>query len=292
MSITDELLVCINKWNNELYGEFTNLLLADNFSPKPISSKMPVEMVFWYDITNLYSLLYDCMPFFFRVSKFYFRSNIKFSSRNRTNIKSIIDILNGLNIISLDEKKNIINFTRAVNELRGCFCHNKKVIYFNTERINISFGECQDWAVFPHLQNMRKARFDYRFDYHKAYKIISAKCHEMMTIIGKAIDKFIIIGSLPDREEWANSIAAWYLSSEELAYRELRAYYSRKDNNKRLGDWIHSGLKKMSQVSGYSDADRLTFVEKRLDFVKDAILYSHPATPDKILPMFFKKYID
>jgi hypothetical protein len=276
MSITDELLVCINKWNNELYEEFTSLFLADNFSPKPISSKMPVEMVFWYDITNLYSLLYDCMPFFFRDSKFYFRSNIKFSSRN-----SIIDILNGLNIISLDEKENIMNFAGAVNELRGCFCHNKNVIYFNMERINISFGECQGWAVFPHLQNMRKARFDY----HKAYKIISDKCHEMMTIIGKAIDKFIKIRSLPECEEWANSIAAWYLSSQELAYRELRAYYSYKYNKKMPGDQTDSELKKMSQVSRYS-------VEERLGFVKEAILYFHrPATPNQILPMFFDKYI-
>ena len=281
-SITSDIHKKVQVWNRYSKQINPSLFLADSYEPKQIPINAGQEVVFWYDVTNLYALFADCMPYLYRVGERFNRTNIKLN-----NSKSLFDILRFNNLLAERDEKKIKQYIDAIKELRSCFCHNKCFNTLNVSKINMGMGmHSQKWGLFPHLGCSEA------FNYNEANEILRMKTAEMISII----DTFmcLVINNADDKliTEWSKSIVTWYLSSNDIIYRGLITYV-----NSRKKGTVYGGFQKMTIDSLVALAQyQKKPVEKLIQEIQEEILEftyysSSVASPENILYILFDRII-
>ncbi|MBU7006178.1 hypothetical protein [Phosphitispora fastidiosa] len=288
-TITSILSVKVASWNNQCGHRNTSLFLADAFAPKPIPQHAPLEMSFWYDITNLYALLMDCMPYFLRSSDYYQNFHLK-PCCDMAPTRSLLEIMKDCQVINENEVRNTKVFINAIREIRSCFCHNKPMLSFNQYKVNQGIGtHSQNWAVFPHLRTNSEALFDYK----EAYRLLFSESRKVFALLDRAVNQMCESATEDDIYSWSQSIAAWYLGSSDIISRCLVSYYHSKSFKSKMGYQLREWNKCLS-VNSLIEIARLQgmtieeFICKYLNELTDTIYdYHKVATPEQVLPFFF-----
>lgn len=290
VEIQDAVQEIDQKCNNIIAG----LLFADAFTAK-IPYSNDEETQFWYAVTNLYGLFYDCAPYLFRKHwQFGRKEYVEFSDRPKT----LLEILESRGCLTASAALEIKRFIYAIGELRSCFCHNKPKRTFNHARIEQSFGIClSSWAVFPYLGSNGSTAFDFR----QGLNALQQKTSEILGKISSAITSMSTIRNDDDINSWTIAIAAWYLQSDDVINRCLYDYYDRKRIDK---NWPHeNGLqiktwkKQLSPVSirsglAGSNTSFDDYIRDWRDDLASSIYFSHTrATAELTLPDFFDEVL-
>ncbi|WP_018213592.1 hypothetical protein [Desulfitobacterium hafniense] len=281
-NVTTAICQKVSEWNNQCAQINTSLFLADSFNPKPIPANATAEMTFWYDITNLYALLSDCLPYVFKEGLYFNRTKI---SLNQS--QSLLKILESCGAINSSDSDNLRLFFDAIKEARSCFCHNKPASTFNKDRIKKGLGvQNQSWEFFPHLTSVKSV-----FDYDEGCQIINSKIINIISILDKAI-QFVCTNHIDIVDKWSKSIASWYMSSNDVIFRGLISY-----RNAGKIQYVKDGFSKMEKNSLETIAKhkRITIeqlIQSLHDDLTDTIIYHHQvATPENVLYTFFDSII-
>jgi hypothetical protein len=280
--ITSILRAKVTAWNNICSQMNSSLFLADGFEPKLMLPVSNAECVFWYDITNLYALIVDCMPYILKAGSLFNHTRIKLNSSS-----SLLLLLKNNGFLSDANAQAIVKFIDAVKEARSCFCHNKRASTFNFGKINDGIGpHTSDWKFYSHLG------LSGTFDFDEGSDLLFAKTSSILSIIDNALDAAKRGYADEFIDEWSRSIAAWYMSSNDIIFRGLIVY----KNNGKI-PFIKYGFSKMETASLSAIANNKGITVERLvldlhDELTEEVIYSSAiATPENVLYRLFDAII-
>lgn len=280
-----DLLPAVIQLNSDCSSMNSGLFFADSFLPKTPPSGASDEVQFWYAVTNIYALFFDCAPYLFRAHKQYARYTY-----HDQNTKTLLEILSGRRCLLPNEVSEIRKFIFAINELRSCFCHNKPRANFDMAKIECGLDRNPDqWAVFPHLSDQNGCRFNYTAGLNTLIK----KTDYIIGRLSRAVASMKSNYMEDDLSSWSQSIAAWYFQSDDIMNRCLSNYYNISSKLLRKGKQIRiwkkgldlDSLGKKAGVQGNTlDQYLVNWVQE----LADNIYWSHtPAHPEIILGDFF-----
>ena len=280
--ITTTIKQKVAEWNNISASIRSSLFLADSYEPKPIPDGSSAEVAFWYDVTNLYSLFADCMPYLHKAGTQFNRTQIKLIKAD-----SWLDLMQNNGFLRPVDAQMIRKFITAIKEVRSCFCHNKHIASFNEKIITDGLGVHIDlWEFYPHLGCKRPFSFELGSDLLliKAKLVIAAIDKTLRSVKGNSTDTLI--------DNWSKSIAAWYLSSNDIIYRGLLLY--RKSG---LIPTVKYGFEKMetTAISMLAKSKGITsealVQDIHYDLTDEVIFSSARATPENVLYRLFDALI-
>lgn len=297
-SINQEINDAVKSLDAQCNSIQAGLLFCDAFVAKSPSADMSVETEFWYAITNLYGLFFDCAPYVFR-------SHRQFGRRSYVDNKpvTLLEILFKNTCLTGEDKEKVENFIYAIQELRHSFCHNMQPTLFDHFCIKKAFGsQLEHWYVFPHLLTSGKNPFDYAAGLH----VLRQHTMSVFSILTVAVSKLkqIIMDKEKAEEaksivnDWYRAIVCWYMQSDEVIRRCLNVYY---DLNERFHcKRKHSQVKEWEKnISDYVESICDAFGETRNDFlnhwvddlVEIASVSHTKATAEIILSEFFDEVL-
>lgn len=292
--IMDDLSKKIPKINSLCEQLNAGLFLADAFNPKPIPVNAPIEMRFWYDVTNINALFVDCMPYLFRKCTRYKNYSYTLDITRINETKTLLSIMEARGAITQDKSKALLRYINAIRELRSCFCHNKLETTLNRNKVEMGLGKHRhSWSVFPHLQRGSSDPFDYEM----AGQMLAVVTEEMLNVIENAIEIMSQTATDEDIYDWSQSIAAWYLESDDIISRCLITYYRLKRVGTSMGAQLFQWNQKLKNDSlkAIAKARGVTldnFLCDSLRDLTDSICDSHiVAKPEYIMPDFFDSII-
>lgn len=283
--IDRDLLPAVVALNDQCSAINRGLFFADSFLPKKTPSGAHDEVQFWYAVTNVYALFFDCAPYIFRKHEQYCRYTY-----SHQNTKTLLEILLGKRCLLLNEEKEIIDFIFAINEIRSCFCHNKPNASFDRGKIERGLGNNPDWwAFFPHLSNRNECSFNYTI----GLKALTKRFDSIIGLFDKAIASIKSNCSEDDLLSWSQSIAAWYFQSDDIINRCLSSYYD--IGSKSLRKWqqiriwkSELNLNSMGKKAKVRVNTLDQYLVKWVQELTDNIYCSHTlARPEIILGDFF-----
>ncbi|GHU72611.1 hypothetical protein AGMMS49992_08940 [Clostridia bacterium] len=278
-TISSYLVNNLSEWNKKC--KRPSLFFADEFHTKIVPNNAPIEMIFWYDIINIYSLFVDCMPYLYKTFKKYYNS-----ARNLTETKPLLDIMSAKNIdnnaiLSNNDRAFCNSYINAIRELRSSFCHNKICSFYESDKVCRGLGPQKDnWCVFPHLKSNNNSAFNYK----NSYKLLTARSVKLIDILNNAISKFIENCSDSDELEWSKNLASWYLGSYDILNRAL-IHKCNTEGEKKI---IIESWKNQLLSTKITE----NIISECFDELTNAI-YDHyrPATPEGVLGVFLERFI-
>jgi hypothetical protein len=289
-NITGLLSEKVKTWNKICSDIIPGLFFCSDFSPKPIPTDIPTEVLFWYDIINVCSMVLDCVPHLFRSHSTYQNSSVNMNTTIEET-KSLLEIFVNRGAISSVEETQIKDYIEAIRELRNCFCHNKIPLTFNRKRVKKGFGQQdQNWSVFSNLSET----VGDAFDYEGAYAIFKSRSQSVISIIDKAVLGFCSCNDEDDDVyRWTQSIASWYLGSNDIIFRGLLYKAKLEKNFNNIRSWNDllkcDKLKNIAAQKGVSIEDLLSGY---LHDLTETIFLSHQiAAPENVLYSFFDEII-
>jgi len=280
--ITSILRSKVNEWNNVCATMNSSLFLADSFQPKTAPLGSTSEVIFWYDIINLYALFADCMPYFLKAGELFNRTQISLQNSN-----SLLDLLKNNFFINYRDAGLIEKYISAIKEARGCFCHNKCMSTYNYAKLNQGIGKhTSDWKFYMHLGAVNT------FDFDEGIELLFIKTNNIIRIIDQALNSAQIVTPIQFLDDWSKSISAWYMSSNDIIFRGLIAYKNANKINK-----VYDGFSKMdkSVLQALAKSKRITvetLVQNLHEELTDEVRYSSAtATPENVLYRLFDSII-
>jgi hypothetical protein len=297
-SINQEISEAVQKLDMQCNNIQSGLLFCDAFAAKLPSGDVNAETEFWYAVTNLYGLFFDCAPYVFH-------SHTQFARKIYADPKpvTLLEILLKNACLSEDDKEEIESFIYAIQELRHAFCHNMPPAEFDHLKIIKAFGsQLEHWYVFPYLLTSGGDPFDYE----KGLCVLRQHMVSIFIKLAAAVSNLECIITDEQRIEeaeiivndWYRAVICWYMQSDEVLHRCLNVYYD-------LHDDFHC-RRKYSQVKewktklpDYVDSISNAFGETRTDYLRnwindlvDIASTSHAkATADTIMSEFFDEVL-
>ncbi|BBI33965.1 hypothetical protein [Cohnella abietis] len=207
--------ISVNLVNQTCRELHPTLLLAEAYHPKPVHSLANSELRLWSAVTNMYGLFYDCMPYIFRVhNKYQYKA---YDNQTRSLLSIMLD--NGA--ISRNDFRNIGNYSKALTELRGIYCHNKPPETIAIAKLRDGFGSF-DWSLYHHNRNSATETFD--FD--AAFNHFSSVTSEIMHGLVSGIQVLISKKDASIITEWHKALIGWYLQADEIRFRSINTLRS------------------------------------------------------------------
>ena len=200
MSTIQNLVSRVNDLNKRAAAINYRLFVFDEFCPKEIPVAANDEVRFWYLITNIYGLFFDCGKY-----------------------------IKKLDIAQYD----IVNFYNALNEIRSIWSHNKTVDSYLIYKIaNFKLNNLvSDWGQKFIYNSTGLPQFP-RVCWGELYQLFEDGSNAVLDIIEKKLlkrfetDKANNSPTLANDlyDNWFKHIIDWYLNADEVYLRAVNCY--------------------------------------------------------------------
>lgn len=204
----------------------TKIVLFDEYRPKTIPSNVnDVEVLFWYLIVDLYCLFHDSGGYLFSDKKTSWPQN--------------------------DDRKKLVSFYHALNEVRSTFCHNKPETAYLSSLLNNNHLRMlfPDWrkigASLEKMENLEgkggKQLFQDYFD------IFLGGANICLDIINN--DFLTILCNNPNNDtvlfdEWFNPIFKMYFNNVSTYVRAYRSFSNQPQLTNAIRALVKNDLQK------------------------------------------------
>lgn len=254
--------------NQKCHQLHPSLILTDSYFPKPIQKQDDYKLVFWSIVTNIYGLFYDCIPFLFRS-----HNQFKNIIYNNDSIR-LLDTMVKYGSLSVSNRDKIINYSKALGELRSIFCHNKPPDTIDQRKINIGIASYH-WN--PYSNNSFNS-----YDYKSALDVFTNSTLEIMDILSTAIDSLTSSHNASVITEWQKALVGWYLQSNDVRYKSIKSLQKAFRKQFPSTVLVHQLLEIKRTNSEYQFRCGLTLSDLFNEVLNKLNAYSCRATPNQV----------
>lgn len=264
------------------------LFFAESYYPKTIPIDASSEVEFWYWISNIYNLFFDCSKYMFGT---FGRGGFFVFDRGASG--SLLSEMKNRGLLTYGEQQEIIYFTDAIKELRSCFCHNKPPDSFLPQNLkhryldNLSHPwskwSTNHWRVLHHL-GPTNATFDYT-------QTLTTILYSVNTVLDRYVKIVQTLAQMAPAdkqaliEAWMNAVVYWYLATETIVRRAFNEYLLLKRNQLHARSRNINDLRRILVMSDSSYCTR-TFVPYCRKNCFTLSVASHATPLEVLIPLF------